>query len=62
MNSAEQEGRILLAMPALETSIGQGWGNTVLALIAAAFIPPLGLLMRYGDWLHSKERFGNAGR
>lgn len=48
--------------PPLYESIGQGWGNTVLALIAAAFIPPLGLLMSYGDWFHSKERFGKSGR
>ena len=43
--------------PPLYQSIGFGWGNTVLALIAAAFIPPLGLLMRYGDWFRSKEQF-----
>ncbi|KAJ5588642.1 hypothetical protein N7537_011320 [Penicillium hordei] len=48
--------------PPLYESIGQGWGNTVLALIAAAFIPPLALLMRYGDWFHSKERFGKSRR
>ncbi|OOQ89350.1 bicyclomycin resistance protein [Penicillium brasilianum] len=48
--------------PALYDSIGQGWGNTVLALIAGAFIPPLGLLMRYGDWFRSKERIGKSRR
>lgn len=48
--------------PPLYQSIGQGWGNTVLAFIAAAFIPPLALLMRYGDWFHSKELFGMSGR
>lgn len=48
--------------PALYDSIGQGWGNTVLAFIAAAFIPPLGALMIYGDWFRSKERFGREGR
>ena len=48
--------------PPLYHSIGLGWGNSVLALIAAAFIPPLGLLMRYGDWFRSKERFGLSGR
>lgn len=48
--------------PPLYQSIGLGWGNTVLALIAAAFIPPLGLLMRYGDWFRSRERFGASGR
>lgn len=48
--------------PPLYQSIGLGWGNTVLALIAAAFIAPLGLLMIYGDWFRSKERFGSYGR
>lgn len=48
--------------PALYQSIGQGWGNTVLALIAAAFIPLLGLLLRYGDWFRGKDRFGKSGR
>jgi MFS family permease len=44
--------------PALYQSIGLGWGNTVLAFLAAVFIPPLVLLMRYGDWFRSKERLG----
>ncbi|KAL8829371.1 MAG: hypothetical protein Q9191_002058 [Dirinaria sp. TL-2023a] len=48
--------------PPLYQSIGLGWGNTVLALIAAAFIPLLDSLMRYGDWFRSKERFGFSGR
>lgn len=48
--------------PPLDQSIGLGWGNTVLALIAAVFIPLLGLLMRYGDWFRSKERFDKSGR
>ncbi|KAH8674244.1 bicyclomycin resistance protein [Xylariales sp. PMI_506] len=48
--------------PALYESIGHGWGNTVLALIAAAFILPLIALMRYGDWFRGKERFGSSGR
>lgn len=48
--------------PALYDHIGQGWGNTVLALIAAAFIPPLALLIRYGDWFRSKERLGKFER
>lgn len=47
---------------ALYESVGQGWGNTVLALIAAAFILPLGALMRYGDWFRSRERLGLFGR
>jgi MFS family permease len=48
--------------PPLYESIGLGWGNTVLALIVAAFIPPLGLLMRYGEWFRNKERFGLSER
>lgn len=51
----------LIGSPLYE-SIGLGWGNSVLALMAAAFIPPLGLLMRYGDWFRSRERFGASGR
>ena len=46
----------------LYQSIGLGWGNSALALIAAVFIPPLGLLMRYGDWFRRKERFGSSER
>lgn len=46
----------------LYKSVGLGWGNSVLALMAAIFIPPLGLLMRYGDWFRSRERFGKSGR
>jgi MFS family permease len=48
--------------PPLYQSIGLGWGNSVLALIAGIFIPPLGLLMIYGDWFRSKERFGPFDR
>lgn len=48
--------------PRLYGSIGLGWGNTVLALIAAVFIPPLGLLMKYGDWFRRKERFEDSTR
>lgn len=51
----------LIGLP-LYRSIGLGWGNTVLALIAAVCIPPLGLLMRYGDWFRSKERFRSFER
>ncbi|KAF7940821.1 uncharacterized protein EAE97_007007 [Botrytis byssoidea] len=48
--------------PPLYQGIGYGWGNSVLALIAALFIPPLGMLMRYGNWFRSRERFGSSGR
>jgi len=48
--------------PPLYQNIGLNWGNTVLALIAAVFIPLLGLLIRYGNWFRSKERFGQSER
>lgn len=48
--------------PPLYQSIGLGWGNSVLALMAAIFIPPVALLMRYGDWFRSKERFESSER
>ncbi|THV54882.1 hypothetical protein BGAL_0018g00380 [Botrytis galanthina] len=48
--------------PPLYQGIGYGWGNSVLALIAALFIPPLGMLMKYGNWFRSRERFGSSGR
>ncbi|TEY42661.1 hypothetical protein BOTCAL_0387g00110 [Botryotinia calthae] len=51
-----------LVGPLLYQGIGYGWGNSVLALVAALFILPLGLLMRYGDWFRSRERFGSSGR
>lgn len=51
-----------LIAPPLYQSIGLGCGNSVLALIAGIFIPPLGLLMIYGDWFRSKERFGPFDR
>ena len=44
--------------PPLYQHIGYGWGNSVLALIGAVFVPPLILLMMYGDWFRSKDRFG----
>ncbi|QIW95170.1 hypothetical protein AMS68_000688 [Peltaster fructicola] len=51
----------LIGFP-LYHSIGLGWGNTVLALLAAVFVLPLGMLLRYGDWWRSRERFGSTGR
>jgi MFS family permease len=40
--------------PPLYQSIGYGWGNTVLAAIAAVVIPSLVLLVTSGDWFRSK--------
>lgn len=51
-----------LIAPPLYDSIGLGWGNTVLAFIIGAFIPPLCLLMRYGDWFRNKERLALSER
>lgn len=51
-----------LIAPPLYSSIGLGWGNTVLALMVALFIPPLFLLLKYGDWFRNKERLVKSGR
>ncbi|KAM0310739.1 hypothetical protein ACHAO8_007794 [Botrytis cinerea] len=40
---------LALTDPPLYQGFGYSWSDSVLALIAALFIPPLGLLMRYGD-------------
>ncbi|CCD54937.1 similar to MFS mdr transporter (incomplete) [Botrytis cinerea T4] len=40
---------LALTDPPLYQGFGYSWSNSVLALIVALFIPPLGLLMRYGD-------------
>lgn len=38
-----------LAGPALYRSLGQGWGNSLLAFIALAFTPMAWILFRYGE-------------
>lgn len=44
-----------LAGPALYNSLGQGWGNALLALIALAFTPIAWLLYRYGEVIRTKH-------
>ena len=46
-----------LAGKQLYASLDYGWGNSLLAFIAIAFIPAPFLLMRYGAYLRESERF-----
>lgn len=46
-----------LAGPPLYQSLGLGWGNSVFAFIAIAFIPALVLLMLYGERIRASRRF-----
>lgn len=46
-----------LAGPALYNNLGMGWGNTLLALIAAAFAPTSFLLIKYGGMIRTNPRF-----
>lgn len=46
---------IPLAGPSLYTSLGLGWGNSVLGFIGVVFLPVPLLFYRYGGWL--RERF-----
>jgi MFS family permease len=48
--------------PPLYQSVGYGWGNSVLAGVAAVFVPPLVLLVACGDWFRARERWGEAAR
>ena len=41
----------------LYTSLGYGWGNSILAFIALAFVPAPFLLIRFGGWLRTHPRF-----
>ena len=55
-------GAILpLAGPPLYGNLGLGWGNSVLALIAVAFIPAVVLLMRYGEQIRNSS-WSDRGR
>jgi putative effector of murein hydrolase LrgA (UPF0299 family) len=47
-----------LAGPPLYDSLGQGWGNSLLAFISIVFIPPLVVLWRYGDFLRQRRCWG----
>ena len=45
-----------LAGPPLYSTLGLGWGNSLLAFIAIAFVPPLIILMRCGERIRSSPR------
>ena len=50
-------GAILpLAGPSLYSHMGQGWGNSILGLIALTFLPVPLLLMKYGKFLRRTSR------
>ena len=46
-----------LAANPLYDRLGYGWGNTVLAFVAMAFIPFAVLLLRYGERIRTNPRF-----
>lgn len=46
-----------LAAEPLYKSVGYGWGDTIFAFIALAFLPVPFLLMRYGHYLRTHPRF-----
>ncbi|MCJ1457115.1 hypothetical protein MMC28_007481 [Mycoblastus sanguinarius] len=48
---------IPLMGPPLYSSLGLGWGNSVLGFIALAFIPAIVLLIRYGERIRKSPRF-----
>ena len=50
-------GLFPLAGPPLYDSLGYGWGNSVLAFISIAFIPPLVILWRFGEIIRRNPRF-----
>ncbi|KAI0452158.1 major facilitator superfamily domain-containing protein [Xylaria acuta] len=43
-----------VAGPALYTSLGYGWGNTLLGFLALAFAPLPVIFYKHGEWLRSK--------
>lgn len=43
--------------PPLYSSLGLGWGNSVLAFVAIAFIPALIVLMYFGERIRANPRF-----
>lgn len=45
-----------LAGPSLYSALGQGWGNTVLALVALAFTPVAWVLLKYGERIRKSGR------
>ncbi|MCJ1377711.1 hypothetical protein MMC17_000807 [Xylographa soralifera] len=46
-----------LAGPALDATLGLGWGSSVLAFTVLAFVPIPIILIRYGEWLRKHKRF-----
>ncbi|KAF4628190.1 hypothetical protein G7Y89_g9963 [Cudoniella acicularis] len=48
---------IPLAGPKMYSSLGLGWGNTLLAFIALAFMPSPFLLIRYGEMIRTHPKF-----
>ena len=46
-----------LAAEPLYGSVGYGWGNSIFAFIALAFLPVPFLLVRYGKFLRTHPRF-----
>lgn len=48
---------IPLAGPLLYESVGLGWGNTILGLIAVGFAPTSFLLIKYGERLRTHPKF-----
>lgn len=45
-----------LAGPSMYSSLGLGWGNSVLGFLCLVLIPLPTLMRRYGGWLRRKER------
>ena len=48
---------IPMAANPLYDALGYGWGNSVLALVAAAFIPIVFLFLRFGKQIRTSSRF-----
>ena len=46
-----------LAGPKLYSSLGLGWGNSLLAFIAVAFCPLPWFLFKYGERIRTSPRF-----
>ncbi|RDH32455.1 MFS general substrate transporter [Aspergillus welwitschiae] len=43
-----------LAGPAMYRSLGYGWGNTLLGVLALGFLPAPVVFYRYGGWMHAR--------
>lgn len=50
-------GLLPLGVNPLYDRLGYGWGNTLLALVALAFLPMTALLLRYGERIRTNPRF-----